>query len=80
VFRKILLYGLPVYLYGLEFLLRQMAKTHSDSLAGPTLAGAGIGFLLPLTELKKIQLEPALLAQLQTAKLQVYSPLDKIFF
>jgi uncharacterized membrane protein (DUF485 family) len=81
VFRKFLLYGLPLYLYGLELLLKTIAAVNSDSVAGPTLAGAGIGFLLPLTDLKPVQVDAALVAALAKAKAKVkfYSPTDKAF-
>lgn len=79
MFRKFLLYGLPVYMYALELLLKQMASVTADSVAGPTLAGAGIGFLLPLTELKKVAADPNLVNQLKAANIAVYSPKDKAF-
>ena len=59
MFRKVLLYGLPVYLYALELFLKSVANISQDSVAGPTLAGAGIGFLLPLTEFKDVTTLPA---------------------
>ena len=40
--RKILLFGLPVYLYVLEALLKTVASVKSESLLGLTLAGAGM--------------------------------------
>jgi hypothetical protein len=79
MFRKVLLYGLPVYMYVLESLLKTVASVTSDSLAGPTLAGAGIGFLLPLTDLKQIQIDPAIAAQVARANARLYSPRDKMF-
>src|SRR5260221_2665704 len=79
MFKKILLYGLPVYLYGLEFLLKAFASIKSDSVAGPTLAGAALGFLLPLTELKVPNIDPALLTQLKTAVASAYVSSDKTF-
>ena len=78
MFRKILLYGLPIYLFGLEFLLRTIASIGSDSLLGPTLAGAGIGFLLPLTELKPVALPDTLKNELEKLKASVYSERDKL--
>jgi hypothetical protein len=77
MFRKILLYGLPIYLYGLELLLKASAKVTIESFAGPTLAGAGIGFLLPLTELKPVPIDANLIKQLQDVGAKVYSPRDK---
>jgi hypothetical protein len=79
MFRKALLYGLPVYLYGLELLLKSMASVQADSVAGPTLAGAGIGFLLPLTQLKTVKIDDQLQQQLIAAKASAYSPRDKSF-
>lgn len=79
MFRKFLLYGLPLYMYVLELLLKQFANMNADSVAGPTLAGAGIGFLLPLTELKRPAVDQALLTQLKNANIAVYSPKDKAF-
>ncbi len=79
MFRKILLYGLPVYLYGIELLIKSIARVTSDSLAGPTLAGAGIGFLLPLTELKQLNIDASLAQALETLKARAHSPRDKTF-
>jgi len=47
MFRKFLLYGMPVYLYALELLLKTMAAVQADSVAGPTLAGAGLASFCP---------------------------------
>jgi hypothetical protein len=79
MFKKILLYGLPVYLYLLELLLKLFASIKADSVAGPTLAGAALGFLLPLTDLKVPSLDPAILAQLKKAKASAHSKRDKAF-
>jgi hypothetical protein len=79
MFRKALLYGTPVYLYFLELLLRSFANVQSESIAGPTIAGAGIGFLIPLFQLKPVQLDPALQKQLAGIKAQAYSAKDKTF-
>lgn len=79
MFHKLLLYSLPVYLYGLELLLKALAALPGDSLAGPTLAGAGIGFLLPLTQLKPIAIDPALATHLANISAAVYSPRDRKF-
>ena len=79
MFKKILLYGLPIYLYGLEFLLKAIASIQADSVAGPTLAGAGLGFLLPLTDLKTPALDPKVLNQLKAAGASAYSTGDKTF-
>lgn len=78
MFRKMLLYGLPLYMYGLELFLKSVANVSQDSVAGPTLAGAGIGFLLPLTELKPVASLPQ---EIQNALRQnggsAYSARDK---
>jgi uncharacterized membrane protein (DUF485 family) len=80
MFRKAMLYGLPVYLYGLELLLKGFAAIKADSVVGPTLAGAGLGFLLPLTELKAVSsIDPELRRKLEEAKAAVYSRTDKSF-
>jgi hypothetical protein len=76
MFRKILLFGLPIYLYGLELLLKAVASVRADSVAGPTLAGAGMGFLLPLTDLKEVPLDPQLKAALAPGT-KAYSTKDK---
>src|SRR5436305_1230590 len=77
MFRKILFYGLPIYLYGLEWLLKTVAAVTSESLLGPTLAGAGIGFLLPLTDLKALAIPDTLKNELLQHKASIYSPRDK---
>ncbi len=77
--KKLLVYTLPLYLYGLEFLLKQIASVQSDSLAGPTLAGAALRFLLPLTELKKPAIDPFILEQLKAAGASAYIKRDKRF-
>ena len=79
MFKKILLYGLPVYLYGLEFLLKAFASIKADSVAGPTLAGAAMGFLLPLTDLKAVPVDPAVLSELKKVGASAYSRADKAF-
>jgi hypothetical protein len=77
--KRVLLYTLPLYLYGLEFLLKAVASIKSDSVAGPTLAGAALGFLLPLTELKTPMIDPTILKQLKASGASVYSTKDKSF-
>jgi hypothetical protein len=79
MFKKLMLYGLPVYLYGLELLLKAFAAIKADSIAGPTLAGAGLGFLLPLTELKPVPVDPEVRQKLEETKTAVYSRTDKSF-
>lgn len=79
MFRKILLYGLPLYLYGLELLLKAIANVTADSVAGPTLAGAAIGFLLPLTELKSVTMDATLAQALTKLNARAHSPRDKVF-
>jgi hypothetical protein len=77
--RKILLFGLPVYLYVLEVLLKTVASLKSESLLGLTLAGAGMGFLLPLTELKKVNVRGRTADYLDRINATVYSRRDKTF-
>jgi hypothetical protein len=48
-------------------------------VAGPTLAGAGIGFLLPLTQLKPVKVEAELQKQLDAIKANIYSSSDRSF-
>jgi hypothetical protein len=80
MFKKAMVYGLPVYLYGLELLLKAFAAITADSVVGPTLAGAGLGFLLPLSELKAIySIDPEVLRKLEAGKAAAYSPRDKTF-
>jgi hypothetical protein len=80
MFRKAMLYGLPIYLYGLELLLKHFAAITADSVVGPTLAGAGLGFLLPLTELKEVSsVDHEVLRKLKEAKAVAYSRRDKSF-
>src|SRR5262245_39204060 len=75
--RKVLLYALPLYLYVLEVLLKAMAAVKDESVLGPTLAGAGIGFLLPLTELKRVQVGGQTGSYLERQDVVVYKPTDK---
>jgi hypothetical protein len=79
MFKKLMLYGLPVYLYGLELLLKAFAAIKADSVAGPTLAGAGLGFLLPLTELKSVTVDSEVRQKLEETKTAIYSRTDKSF-
>jgi hypothetical protein len=79
LYRKILIYGLPIYLWALELFVRTIGHLPGDSVAGPSLASAGIGFLLPLTKLKPVLIDPALLAKLQGRNVQIYSPKDASF-
>lgn len=79
MFKKMLLYGLPLYLYGLEFLLKALANIQADSVAGPTLAGAGLGFLLPLTDLKAVPVDARVLEQLKSKGANAYSETDRAF-
>lgn len=79
MFRRILLYGLPVYLYILELFLKSVATVREESLLGPTLAGAGIGFLLPLTDLKPVDVPDRVKKELANLKISAYSTRDKVF-
>jgi hypothetical protein len=72
--RKILAYGLPVYLYGLELLVRALANVWGENFSGPTLAGAGMVILLPLTEGKAIDVaDNALRTRLTELKAKAHS-------
>ncbi|WP_321935382.1 hypothetical protein [Paraburkholderia sp. J8-2] len=77
MFRKILVYGLPLYLYALEALIRTIGAIHTETVLGPTLAGAGIGFLLEATDLKPMKLSPDVVAALGKLDAKVYSEREK---
>ena len=79
MFKKILIFGLPVYLYGLESLMKALASIKSDSVAGPTLAGAALSFLLPLTEFKPVHLPPSTQRRLNVAEANAHLTKDKNF-
>jgi hypothetical protein len=79
MFKKILIFGLPVYLYGLESLMKALASIQSDSVAGPTLAGAALSFLLPLTEFKPVPLPPSTQRRLNIAGANAHLTKDKNF-
>lgn len=49
---KILIYGFPLLLLLFEWGLRTVMKVDSSGFTGPTLAAAGLSFLIPLTKLK----------------------------
>lgn len=49
---KILVYGFPLLLLLFEWGLRTIMKVDSSGFTGPTLAAAGLSFLMPLTKLK----------------------------
>jgi len=46
--KKVLIYGFPFFLISLEAILRAALKLNSSVFVGPTLAGVGTSFLLPL--------------------------------
>lgn len=49
----VLIYGFPLTLLGFEWGLRTMLAVDSAGFTGPTLAAAGLSFLMPLTKPKK---------------------------
>lgn len=49
----VLIYGFPLTLLGFEWGLRTMLAVDSGGFTGPTLAAAGLSFLMPLTKPKK---------------------------
>ena len=53
VITKMIIFGFPVFLIGLEYLIRQIAKLEAYSFIGPSLASVGVGALIPLIEPKK---------------------------
>jgi len=46
----ILIYGFPFYLIAFEALLRNLFQLDVIGFVGPTIASAGLSFLLPLTK------------------------------
>mgnify|MGYP007059414203 CR=1 FL=1 len=46
---NLLVYGFPLFLLLIEWIFRQALNVNSAAFMGPTLAGVGIGFILPLT-------------------------------
>jgi energy-converting hydrogenase Eha subunit G len=48
----ILIYGFPLTLLGFEWGLRTMLEVNSSGFTGPTLAAAGLSFLMPLIKPK----------------------------
>jgi hypothetical protein len=79
VFKKILAFSLPLYLYGLEYLLKALASINSDSVAGPTLAGAALSFLLPLTEFRSVSVPAATRKRLSAIGADAHLEKDKTF-
>ena len=83
MFRKVLLYGFPIYLYVLERMVRALANVPiENSFAGPTLAGAGILFLIPLTALKRVpdvDVDPKVHAALMQMNVTIHSRRDESF-
>ncbi len=53
---NILSYGFPIYLIGVEMLFRFVTGVDTSSFIGPTIAAAGITFLIPLTVPKPVTL------------------------
>lgn len=53
----ILSYGTPVFLLPLESCLKFVLNENITSFLGPTLAAAGLSFLVPLTEPKVLSVE-----------------------
>lgn len=49
----VLIYGFPLTLLGFEWGLRTMLTVDSTGFAGPTLAAAGLSFLMPLIKPKQ---------------------------
>lgn len=51
--KRILMYGFPFFLILIESILRGTYSLKSQPFIGPTIAGAGVAFLLPLIVPKK---------------------------
>jgi len=49
---RVLAYGFAFYLLFLEWLMRALSNIDSHDFVGPTLAAAGVGFIVPLTTAK----------------------------
>ena len=49
----VLIYGFPFTLLGFEWGLRTILKVDASGFTGPTLAAAGLSFLMPLVKPKK---------------------------
>jgi hypothetical protein len=76
---RILAYGFAFFLLFLEWLLRKLANIDSHEFMGPTLAAAGVGFLVPLTTAKnKLSTLPTS-TQLQLNGYYVISSREQIF-
>lgn len=49
-------YLLPLFLVAIEWIVRLSSKTDSTDLLGPTLAAVGIGYIIPATVVKTVEL------------------------
>ena len=77
--RKMLIYGLPIYLVGLEILLRIVINKESIDFAGPTLGGSGLGILVTLTEHKEVNLTAAAQRALEARSARAFLSKDQKF-
>lgn len=53
---QILIYGFPLMLLGFEWGLRTLLIVDSQGFIGPTLAAAGLSYLVPLTKPKVVSM------------------------
>lgn len=54
---NVIVYGFPVILVAFEFGLRTLVNADVSGFIGPTLAAAGLSFLVPLTKLRVLNIE-----------------------
>jgi hypothetical protein len=52
--KRVLAYGFAFFLLLLEWVFRKLANLNSHEFIGPTLAAAGVGFLVPLISPKTV--------------------------
>ena len=57
--QAILIYGFPLVLLLFEWGLRSLMAVDSSGFTGPTLAAAGLSFLVPLTKPKSLNVQVA---------------------
>ena len=79
MFHKLFKYSIPLYLLGLEAILGAFSLEVEASLVGPTLAGAGIGLLAPLTKLKDVSIPADARRELDAVGAKVHLARDESF-
>ncbi|MCP4373229.1 MAG: hypothetical protein GY797_34760 [Deltaproteobacteria bacterium] len=78
---KILIYGFPVILMIIEFILRASLALDTQIFIGPTLASVGIGFVIPLVapKEKNFGLTDKKIKEYQTKGIVLRSTRDETF-